>query len=410
MHYHLEPLGGIAGDMFAAAMLDRHRDWQGELAAAIANGALADGLAVRAETYTDGLLTGHRFLVTEPATAAGGDAHSHRQWSEIRELLLGSRLPQPVLRRAIAIFELLAQAEAEVHGKPAEAVGFHEVGAWDSIADIVSAAWLIERSGATSWSCASIPLGRGRIEGAHGQLPVPAPATAALLRGFPVFDDGLDGERVTPTGAAILKHLAPAFGPQRSPRVLVGQGYGFGTRVFPGLSNVLRVSVFDDPPAGAGAAPIGVCEFEVDDQTPEDLAVAIDRLRELPAVLDVVQATVLGKKGRVAAQVRVLALLPQIDSVIDRCLIETTTLGVRWYQVNRRTLTREIDVHHAISGADVRVKRARRPDATITRKAEMDDLADALGGHAGRERLRHEANDLDRRTSGDDPLDSETEP
>jgi hypothetical protein len=190
--------------------------------------------------------------------------------------------------------------------------------------------------------------------------------------------------------------------------VLVGQGYGFGTKRFPGLSNVLRISLFDDKPGGADAAPIGVCEFEVDDQTPEDLAVAIDRLRELPGILDVVQATVLGKKGRVTAQLRVLARLAQIDAVIDRCLIETTTLGVRWFQVNRRTLAREVS-NHSVSGAAVRVKRARRPDATITRKAEMDDLADAAGGHAGRERVRHEACDLDRRANGEDHLDSEAE-
>ena len=238
---------------------------------------------------------------------------------------------------------------------------------------------------------------------------MPAPATAALLRGFPVFDDGLDGERVTPTGAAILKHLAPAFGPQRSPRVLVGQGYGFGTKVFPGLSNVLRVSVFDEAPGSADAAPIGVCEFEVDDQTPEDLAVALDRLRELPGVLDVVQTTVLGKKGRVGAQVRVLVLLSHLDAIIDRCLLETTTLGVRWSQVNRRTLSRSVS-GHAVSGKEVRVKRAHRPDATVTRKAEMDDLADAPGGHAGRERLRHAACAQDRGTGGDQPPSSETEP
>ncbi|ESQ14212.1 MAG TPA: LarC family nickel insertion protein [Chromatiaceae bacterium] len=407
MHYHLEPVGGIAGDMFAAAMLDQHRDWQDELATAIADSALADGLAVRALTHTDGLLSGHRFLVTEP-TAADQEAHAHRHWSEIRELLLGSRLEQAVMRRAIAIFELLARAEAEVHGMPVEAISFHEVGAWDSIADIVSAAWLIERSGATSWSCSSIPLGRGRIEGAHGQLPVPAPATAALLRGFPVFDDGLDGERVTPTGAAILKYLAPTFGSQRSPRVLIGQGYGFGAKVFPGLSNILRVSMFDDPPGYPVAAPIGVCEFEVDDQTPEDLAVALDRLRELPGVLDVIQTTVLGKKGRASAQIRVLALLPQIDAIIDSCLIETTTLGVRWYQANRRTLAREVS-NHEISGTHVRVKRAHRPDAQVTRKAEMDDLANAPGGHAGRERLRHQTYTLDRRASGDNPSNSETQ-
>ena len=408
MHYHLEPVGGIAGDMFAAAMLDRHRDWQRELADAIANSGLADGLAVRALPHSDGMLTGHRFQVTEPAAAGEGEVHSHRHWSEIRELLLGSRLEQPVLRRAIAIFELLAQAEAEVHGKPVDAVSFHEVGAWDSIADIVCAAWLIERSRATSWSCSSIPLGRGRINGAHGRLPVPAPATAALLRGFSVFDDGLDGERVTPTGAAILKYLAPAFGSGRSSRVLLGQGYGFGTKVFPGLSNVLRISDFEDAPSGAVGEPIGVCEFEVDDQTPEDLAVALDRLRELSGVLDVLQSPVFGKKGRFGAQVRVLALMPRIDAIIDRCLIETTTLGVRWHAVNRRTLVRQIS-NRTIEGAEVRVKRARRPDATVTRKAEMDDLASTPGGHAGREGLRQAAHRLDLETSGDDPHSSETE-
>jgi hypothetical protein len=195
--------------------------------------------------------------------------------------------------------------------------------------------------------------------------------------------------------------------------VLLGQGYGFGTKVFPGLSNLLRISVFEDTPSGAGAEPVGVCEFEVDDQTPEDLAVALDRLRELSDVLDVVQTPVFGKKGRLGAQVRVLALLPRIDAIIDRCLIETTTLGVRWYPVNRRTLAREMS-NHAIEGAQVRVKRTRRPDATVTRKAEMDDLASTPGGHAGRERLRQAAHALDRHqldldTSGDDPLSSETE-
>ena len=408
MHYHLDPVGGIAGDMFAAAMLDRHRDWQGELTDAIANSGLKGGLKVQVVTHTDGILSGHRFLVTEPGAAGNADAHSHRHWSEIRELLLGSRLGQPVIRRAIAIFELLAQAEAEVHGKPADEVGFHEVGAWDSIADIVSAAWLIERSRATSWSCSSIPLGRGRVAGAHGQLPVPAPATSELLRGFPVFDDGLEGERVTPTGAAILKYLDPAFGPQRSPRVLLGQGYGFGAKVFPGLSNVLRISALEDPPADAGAGLVGICEFEVDDQTPEDLAVALERLRDVSGVLNVLQAPVFGKKGRVGAHIRVLAQLPQIDTIIDRCLIETTTLGVRWYRANRRTLARDVRIH-AISSGKVRVKRTHRPDGNFTRKAEMDDLAEAFGGHDGRERLRQAAHTRDQTTSGDDPLSSENE-
>lgn len=408
MNYHLDPVGGIAGDMFVAAMLDAHRDWRRELTAAIADSGLVGGLDVQAVPHSDGVLTGHRFEVNEPAAAGNSDAHSHRHWSGIRALLLGSRLEQSVTSRAIAIFELLAQAEAKIHGMPADEVSFHEIGAWDSIADIVSAAWLIERCPATSWSCSSIPIGRGRVTGAHGQLPVPAPATSELLRGFPVFDDGLDGERVTPTGAAILKYLDPSFGPRRTPRVLLRQGYGFGTKVFLGLSNVLRITILEERQNGAGEGSVGICEFEVDDQTPEDLAVALERLRGVLGVLNVVQAPVFGKKGRLSAHVRVLAQLPQIDTIIDHCLIETTTLGVRWYTVNRRALARDLSRHESTSG-EVRVKRARRPDGNLTRKAEMDDLAGAPGGHAGRERLRQEAHARDQEAGADENRNSDIE-
>jgi len=398
MHYHLDPVGGIAGDMFAAAMLDYHRDWQEALTAAINDSGLSADLAVRAHAHNDGILAGHRFAVQEPEAGEHQHAHHHRHWREIRELLSSSRLDDSVKGRAIAIFELLAEAEAEVHGKAIDAVAFHEVGAWDSIADIVSAAWLIERSRATSWSCSTIPLGRGRVASAHGQLPIPAPATSLLLRGFPVFDDGVEGERVTPTGAAILKYLQPRFGARTGPSVLLGHGYGFGTKTFPGFSNVLQVSVFDPGPAGADTGTIAVCEFEVDDQTPEDLAVALDQLRATPGVLDVLQMPVFGKKGRLGAHVQLLADIPRIDAIIDRCLIETTSLGVRWHMVNRRTLARE-ESSHTLTGGDVRVKRASRPDGILTHKAEMADLAGASGGHAGRERRRHEASALD--ASGD---------
>lgn len=408
MHYHLDPVGGIAGDMFAAAMLDYHRDWQDALATAVADSGLATDLSVQALAHNDGVLTGHRFAVREPAAERDGDAHNHRHWAGIREQLLNSRLDEPVKRRAIAIFELLAQAEAEVHGQPADTVAFHEVGAWDSIADIVSAAWLIQRSGATSWSCSPIPLGRGRVASAHGQLPIPAPATSRLLRGFPVFDDGLEGERVTPTGAAILKHLAPQFGPRRTPRVLLGHGYGFGTKEFPGLSNVLQISIFAARQTDADTDRIGVCEFEVDDQTPEDLAIALDRLRDVPGVVDVLQTPVFGKKGRAGAHIRVLAQVTEIDAVIDQCLLETTTLGVRWQTVGRKTLARA-QRSHTLAGGSVRVKRAARPDGILTRKAEMADLAEAPGGHAGREQRRREACARDQENNASGPPEPEPE-
>lgn len=401
MHIHLDPIGGIAGDMFAAAMLDYRREWQAPLYAAIRGSGLVPDLDVCALRHNDGVLTGHRFEVRQ---ATDPDRHHHRHWRDIRERLSGSELAPSVKERAIAIFELLAEAEADVHDSTVDDVTFHEVGAWDSIADIVAAAWLIERCGAMSWSCSPPPLGRGRVASAHGLLPVPAPATARLLEGFPVFDDGVEGERVTPTGAAILKHLNPSFAPRTRPSVLLGRGYGFGTKTFPGFSNVLLVSVFDPRHSRAADPSVAVCQFEVDDQTPEDLAIGLDRLRELPGILDVTQAPVFGKKGRLAAQIQVLGEVSRIDAILDKCLTETTTLGVRWHRVSRATLARDENIHR-LHGEQVRVKRAVRPGGMRTRKVEMADLAGTPGGHAGREQRRREAHSLDREDDDDDTID-----
>jgi uncharacterized protein (TIGR00299 family) protein len=403
MHIHLDPIGGIAGDMFAAAMLDYHRDWQAPLYKAIRGSGLALDLDVCARQHHDGCLTGHRFEVNQ---ATGPDSHHHRHWRGIRQRLYDSELDTRVKQRAIAMFEMLAEAEAAVHGCAVDEVTFHEVGAWDSIADIVAAAWLIERSGATTWSCSPLPLGRGRIASAHGWLPVPAPATALLIEGFPVFDDGVEGERVTPTGAAILRHLNPSFEARMTASVLLGRGYGFGTKTFPGFSNVLLVSLFD-PLRSRVADSIVVCQFEVDDQTPEDLAIGLERLRELPAILDVTQAPVFGKKGRLAMRIQVLGDVAQIDQILDKCLTETTTLGVRWHTVSRATLARD-ENSHELHDEQVRVKRAMRPDGIKTRKVEMADLAGAPGGHAGREQRRREAYALDLKDDDDKTIDPES--
>lgn len=405
MHYHLDPVGGVAGDMFAAALLDYCRDWQDALSEAIRDSGLAPSLDVRALEHNDGHLAGHRFEVREPAHS---DGHLHHRWRDIRELLRNSELDASVKQRAMAIFKLLAEAEAEVHGVSVADVAFHEVGAWDSIADIVAAAWLIERSQATSWSCSPIPLGQGRVASAHGRLPIPAPATSVLLRGLSVFDDGVQGERVTPTGAAILKHLEPHFGARLTPSILVGHGFGFGTKTFPGFSNVLQVSVFDPQRSCSASSHIAVCQFEVDDQTPEDLAVGLERLRWLAGVLDVMQVPVFGKKGRVATQVQVLGQVSCIDAIIDHCLTETTTLGVRWHVVSRTTLARE-EHSHTLKGDEVRVKRASRPGGILTRKVEMTDLAGTSGGHAGREQQRREAYARDIEDGGETPINPESE-
>ena len=284
-----------------------------------------------------------------------------------------------------------------MHGIAAADVTFHEVGAWDSIADVVCAAWLIDSLEPASWSSAPLPLGGGRVATAHGALPVPAPATALLLAGTPVHHDGVGGERVTPTGAAILRHLDPAFEAAGLAGRISRTGHGFGARRLDGMSNVLRALVLDTAGGGAGRGhpsweeeTVGVCAFEVDDQTAEDLAVGLERLRAGDGVLDVVQTPTFGKKGRMVASVRVLARPAARERVIERCFAETATLGVRWQTVRRAALVRAEDAAEA-AGGRIRIKRAERPGGRVTVKAEMDDVARAGGGGGGGQAEREAA-------------------
>ena len=430
MHIHLDPVGGVAGDMFAAALLDAFPERAEPLAAGLAECGLHEIVRVRSEPFTDGILRGRRFH-TAPAPGDGhgrvhhhghghdsgthsrpeatkesgvgpdgsehegghhGHDHDHRRFADIRAWLGECGLSGAVAERATSIFTVLAEAEAQVHGIAVADVTFHEVGAWDSIADVVCAAWLIDSLEPASWSCAPLPLGGGQVRTAHGMLPVPAPATALLLRGFPSRHDGVEGERVTPTGAAILRHLEPAFDLAGLEGRIARTGHGFGSRRLPGMSNVLRALVLD-PIRKEGAwreETVGICSFEVDDQTAEDLAVGLDRLRATDGVLDVVQSPAFGKKGRMVASVRVLARPAARERVIERCFAETATLGVRWQAVRRAALERE-EAAIDVGGDSIRIKRTHRPEGEVTIKAEMDDLAIAAGGRAEREETRKRA-------------------
>lgn len=391
MHVHLDPVGGVAGDMFAAALLDALPEIAPDLQGALERSGVSAFATLSIERHRDRALVGSLVRV-EPAAPSS----AHRRFGEIRAFLERADLARPVRARALHVFELLAEAEGAVHGEKPEDVTFHEVGAWDSIADIVAAGWLIETIGA-SWSCGRLPLGSGRVSTAHGPLPVPAPAAARLLEGMPCFFDGVDGERVTPTGAALLRHLKPSFGALSPPGVLRAAGVGFGSRELTGVSNVLRALVFAEGSPAETLAPrvavrerVAVAEFEVDDQTAEDLAVALDRVRGISGVLDVVQVPVFGKKGRLTTGVRVLAVPERLSAVVRACFEETTTLGVRTRVDDRARLVRAsatIDV----DGRLVRVKRAKRPDGTVTTKAEIEDLATGADGRHAREDRRRRA-------------------
>ncbi len=397
---HLDPLGGIAGDMFVAALIDLRPELAPDLQQVLARMPLLDGVTCEVIDHSDGVLTGRRFLVHRDHDhdhAGHGHGHGHDEdhahaditWKDIRATLGRAPLDEATRDHAIGIFTHLAEAEAHVHGTSADAVHFHEVGAWDSIADIVAAAWLIGRIAAARWTIGALPLGGGRVRTAHGLLPVPAPATARLIDGFPTIDDGISGERVTPTGAAIVRYLCDPQPRPRHARRLTASAYGFGTRSLPGVSNCLRVLAFEaEAPTVQTTDRIVVLECEIDDQTGEDLALAVDHLRALDGVLDVIQAPAFGKKGRLTTQLRVLATEPAEDAVVAAVFQETATLGLRRTLVDRYTLGRET-ASVAADGRTVRVKVADRP-AGRTAKVEANDLAE-VGGARARKRLRRRA-------------------
>jgi uncharacterized protein (TIGR00299 family) protein len=392
MHIHLDAVGGVAGDMFIAAMLDAFPDLRDGMVSAIRAAGLPAEVHVGVAEHRDHALTGLRFRVTEPREASallGAHHHPHTPFVEIRAHLQASALTPAVKEHAVGIFTVLAEAEARVHGKTVDSVSFHEVGEWDSIADIVGAAFIIGALAPATWSVSALPLGSGRVRSAHGSLPVPTPATVLLLEGFEFVDDGLEGERVTPTGAAILRHLGCAQVRDRKSRKLLRTGIGFGNRTFPGLSNVLRVLAFEEARTGSGGDEVAQILFEVDDQTPEDLAIAIDKLRAQPSVLDVLQTPAFGKKGRMTMHVQVLADPADLENVFDACFSETTTIGLRYQVLQRRKLSRAGRTVEA-GGRQVRVKVTERPGKK-TAKVEADDLLNVIGGRAEREQLRREA-------------------
>lgn len=394
--------------MFAAALLDAFPEHEAGVSAAV---MAAGGPSIRIERsdHQDGVLAGSRFRVTQVGATPAHDhahghrshdhgsddhgrdrGHGHRRWAEICRDLEHCGLDPVVRDHAIGIFTQLAMAEAEVHGIGAEAVAFHEVGAWDSIADIVAAAYLIAVVDAATWTVSALPLGAGRVMTQHGPLPVPAPATTLLLKGFAVVDDGISGERVTPTGAAILRYLCRASRlTDRTPRIVGLTGIGFGAKTLPGISNCVRAVVFEDGAgAGDGHREIAVIEFEVDDQSGEDLAMGLDRLRVEDGVFDVVQMPVFGKKGRMMAHVRVLARVATLDAAIDACFRETTTIGLRHRIVAGAALPRTASTVE-VEGRRVRVKSVERPGGR-TAKAEADDAL-TEEGHAARAALRRKA-------------------
>ncbi len=305
---------------------------------------------------------------------AAGDHHPHRGLAEIRDILARSSLPPGVAERADKIFEALAEAEAVVHGVTIDEVHLHEVGAIDAIVDIVGACCGLHRMGIEAIRCSPLNVGSGRVSTAHGVLPVPAPATAHLLRDAPVYSQGPEAELVTPTGAALVSVLADGFG--RWPAMKVRAiGYGAGDHEFDQLANVLRMVVgdtlADDEAEAATSEGVSVLETNLDDANPQIIGALLPRLLEAGA-LDAFTTPVAMKKNRPGTQLTVIAANRDLDALAELVLRESTTLGVRIYPVERRELAR----HHVgvnTPWGPVRVKVGMLGDEVVNWAPEFDD-------------------------------------
>jgi uncharacterized protein (TIGR00299 family) protein len=280
------------------------------------------------------------------------ETHAHRHLAHILKMIEEASLPASAKQNAAAVFQRLAEAEAAVHQVPVEHVHFHEVGAADSIADIVGACVGFELLGVTSIVSAPLNVGSGTASTAHGLLPVPAPATAALLRGKPIYSDGPAVELTTPTGAALAVTLAREFGPL-PPMKIAAAGYGAGGYDFPDRANVLRV-ILGEETGAAEATTISVLEANIDDLSPQILAYAMDRLLEKGA-LDVTLQPIEMKKGRPGTLLRVLARPEDREAMVQVIFAETSTLGLRTYSADRRVQARHW-VHVTTPHGNIRMK------------------------------------------------------
>ena len=299
--------------------------------------------------------------------------HHHRGLSEIRRMIEQAELAPRVKARATQIFERLGAAEAKVHQVEIEKVHFHEVGAVDAIVDIVGAAVGFEILGIDEFACSALDTGAGQVKTAHGILPVPAPATAELLRGAPAYSSGIAKELVTPTGAAIATTLATRFG-EMPPLHLSSIGYGAGSADLAERPNVLRLLVGDAVGMEKGErwdAPVSVIEANVDDMSPQIYGYFAERALAAGA-LEVFSTPVQMKKNRPGLLVTLLCEPASLNRLIDLVFSETTTIGIRMHEVRRRTLERELITIDTPLG-EVRMKVSRLNGRMLNAAPEYED-------------------------------------
>ena len=362
---YFDCFSGISGDMVLGALVDAGADLR-----AIETDLRRLGLenwSISAEKVKRGAISATHVNVES------GEGHHHRGLSIILKRIEDAKLAPRAAERAKRIFTRLAEAEAKVHQVPVEQVHFHEVGAVDSIIDIVGAAIGFELLGVDGFACSAFDVGSGRAKTAHGMLPVPAPATAELLRGAPMYSSGILHELVTPTGAAIATTLATRFAemPEMKLRTI---GYGAGSKDLKEQANVLRLLIGESLISEAGGgwgAPVTVIETNLDDMSPQIYGYFAEKALAAGA-LDVFSSPVQMKKNRPGLLVTLLSESANVSRLIDLVFRETTTIGVRTYEARRKTLDRELVPVETPFGS-VRIKISRMNGSVLNATPEYED-------------------------------------
>jgi uncharacterized protein (TIGR00299 family) protein len=355
-------IGGVSGDMFVAALLDLGLPLATLKAELKKIPTLKFDLKASKKTVSSIRALQFHVICAKQETP--------RAWREIRQILQRSRLSAAVKETGIEIFRCLAEAEAKVHGIAVDRVHFHEVGATDSIVDIMAAAFGCQHLKIRAIHFSRVPLGRGFTRGSHGSLPVPGPATLELLQDIPVEWTQLNSETVTPTGAAILATLGKSFGAEPS-MTIEKIGYGAGQKEWPDRPNLFRLVLGEDN-AGWRHEEMMVLETNIDDMNPQFYDHVMNRLFAAGA-RDVFLTPVQMKKNRPATLLTVICEPARRAELAEIILQETSTIGVRYYPVSRIVLRRESKQVQTRFGR-VTVKLVDQPDGTKRATPEYDDL------------------------------------
>jgi uncharacterized protein (TIGR00299 family) protein len=327
---YLDCFSGVSGDMFVGSLLDAGLPSEG--IEGIIAGLELDGFTISSRREERNHIFGTKFSV-----ALERDHQPSRHLKDIRGILGSSDLPPRVIEKCISIFERLAAIEGQIHHIPPEEVHFHEVGAVDSIIDVVASVAGIHLLGIERLFVSKIPVGSGMIDSAHGALPVPTPATIALLKGVPIYNSGQDVEMVTPTGAALLTSLGTSFGPM-PPMTIERVGYGVGSRTLSDRPNLLRILIGSDEQGGR-LDTVVLLESNLDDMSPELLGYLMDRLFEAGA-LDVSFCPIHMKKNRPGIRIQVIGHPEDKDRLAGIVFRESTSLGIRISYSQREVLER----------------------------------------------------------------------